>query len=220
MEVSIFEVVGPIMIGPSSSHTAGAVKLARAARIIAKEKIKKVSFGLHGSFAKTYKGHGTDRALLAGMLGYCESDECIAQAFELAKDSGLEYEFYETELENVHENTVKITMQLESDTTKEVIGSSIGGGQILIHSIDGFEVNVSLQSPTLIISQNDEKGIVTEVARVMAQHNLNIANMRLIRKAKKETACCVIETDVEIPSMIEGLVSNITNIISAKVINV
>ena len=220
MEVSIFDVVGPVMIGPSSSHTAGAVKLGKAARIIAREKIKKVSFGLHGSFAKTYKGHGTDKALIAGILGYDTSDERIAQALSIARYSGLEYEFYEIELEGVHENTVKITMDLENGTTKEVIGSSIGGGQILVHSIDGFQVDVSLQSPTIIINQYDEKGIVTEVTRVMAEHNLNIANMRLIRKAKKEVACCVLETDVEIPGIIESLVSRIKNIISVKVINV
>lgn len=132
MEVSIFNVLGPVMIGPSSSHTAGAARLSKEAARIAGGRIKKVSFGLHGSFAKTYKGHATDKALLAGVLGLDEQDENLARSYELADESGLEYEFYTTDLGEVHENTVKMDFWMQDGHIVTVTGSSIGGGDIKI----------------------------------------------------------------------------------------
>ena len=136
MNISIFDVLGPVMIGPSSSHTAGAAKLSEAARLIAKGQISHISFGLHGSFSQTYKGHGTDRALVAGALGLDADDEQLADSFELAAKNGLGFDFYETELENVHENTVKMTLTMNDGSTSEIVGSSIGGGQIMITQIE------------------------------------------------------------------------------------
>ena len=184
MDISIFDVVGPIMIGPSSSHTAGAAKLSRVARLIVKEPFTHISFGLHGSFAKTYKGHGTDKALVAGALGLSEDSEALADSFKLAKNQGLEFDFYEIELEGVHENTVKMTLTMLDGSQNVVVGSSIGGGQIEIIEINGFVTNMSLQLPTIVINQYDKKGVISEVSGILAEHSLNIATMKLSRTGK------------------------------------
>lgn len=219
MNISIFDVLGPVMIGPSSSHTAGAAKLSKAARMIAGGKISHISFGLHGSFAQTYKGHGTDRALVAGALGLEADDEHLADSFELAREIGMGFDFYETELENVHENTVKMTLTMEDGHTTQITGSSIGGGQILITQIDGYDMEISLQLPTIVIMQYDRKGIVTEVSGIMSEHDINIANMKLIRREKGEIACCIIETDEIIPSEVEDSIQKSKNIIYSRVVN-
>ncbi len=219
MDISIFDVLGPIMIGPSSSHTAGAAKLSRSARQIAKGEIKHISFGLHGSFAQTYKGHGTDKALVAGALGLKEYDEGIVNAFELAKQKEIGYDFYKIELDNVHENTVVMTLTMKDGSVNNIMGSSVGGGQILITNIDGYECDLSLQNPTIVIMQYDKKGIVTQITGIMSEHNINIANMKLIRKEKGEIACCIIETDELIPEDIEKSIQNNKDVVYARVIN-
>ena len=219
MNISIFDVLGPVMIGPSSSHTAGAAKLSKAARMIAGGKISHIAFGLHGSFAQTYKGHGTDRALVAGALGLEADDEHLADSFELAREIGMGFDFYETELENVHENTVKMTLTMEDGHTTQITGSSIGGGQILITQIDGYDMEISLQLPTIVIMQYDRKGIVTEVSGIMSEHDINIANMKLIRREKGEIACCIIETDEIIPSEVEDSIQKSKNIIYSRIVN-
>jgi L-serine dehydratase len=221
MDISIFEVAGPVMIGPSSSHTAGAAKLARVARIIVGQPFSHVSFGLHGSFAQTYKGHGTDRALVAGILGLREDDENLARSFELAAAQGIGFDFYEIELENAHENSVKMTFTLKdpSQPPFTVVGSSIGGGQILITGIDGFEVEVTAQLPTLVISQEDKKGVVSEVTTVLANHNINIGVMKLSRKGKGELASCIIETDGEVPPVVVENLRRINHVLSVRSIS-
>lgn len=221
MDISIFEVAGPVMIGPSSSHTAGAAKLARVARIIVGQPFSHVSFGLHGSFARTYKGHGTDRALVAGILGLREDDENLARSFELAAAQGIGFDFYEIELENAHENSVKMTFTLKdpSQPPFTVVGSSIGGGQILITGIDGFEVEVTAQLPTLVISQEDKKGVASEVTTVLANHNINIGVMKLSRKGKGELASCIIETDGEVPPAVVENLRRIGHVLSVRSIS-
>lgn len=219
MNISIFDVLGPVMIGPSSSHTAGAARLSAMARCIVKGDIKHISFGLHGSFAQTYKGHGTDKALLAGALGFKEDDEHIPDAYRLADERNIGYDFYKTELDNVHENTVRMTITKMDGSLCNIVGSSVGGGQILITCIDGYEMELSLQSPTIVIMQYDRKGIVTQISGIMTKHNINIANMKLIRKEKGEIACCIIETDEYIPDEIETVIQNNADIIYARVIN-
>lgn len=220
MNSSIFEIIGPVMIGPSSSHTAGAARLAFVARAIAAQPFSHVRFGLHGSFAKTYKGHGTDFALLAGVQGMREDDERLSKSMEIAKEHGLSYEFYETELENVHENAVLITFTLDNGKECRVIGSSIGGGQIIIHSINGFDAQFSAQSPTLIVRQYDKKGVVSHVTQVLAEHDINIGVMRVSRNAKGDKACCIIETDSPIEERLVAQMQSIENVISAQAINI
>ena len=155
MDISIFEAVGPVMIGPSSSHTAGAAKLARAAITIIDEPISHVSFGLFGSFAKTYKGHGTDLALVAGILGLREDDERLTESFSMAQARNITYDFYETELVDVHENSVLMTFTLADGRIRNIVGSSIGGGQILIRKIDGLPLRIHQRIyPYLLRSAN------------------------------------------------------------------
>lgn len=220
MEISIFDVVGPVMIGPSSSHTAGAAKLARIAKNIVAKPFKKVLFGLHGSFAMTYKGHGTDRALVAGVLGLHEDDEGLADSFALAKEQGIAYEFYKITLENVHENTVKITFILEDDSEFSVTGSSIGGGQIRITNINGNKTDFSAQYATILISHHDRKGIISDVTTMLANEHINIATMRLSRNARGEQAFCIIETDDRIPEEIKEKLEKLNDIYDVEVINI
>ena len=220
MNISVFDVIGPVMIGPSSSHTAGAARLARIAREIAAKPFTHVSFGLHGSFARTYKGHGTDRALVAGALGLGEDDERLGNAFALAAEQGLTFDFHEVELDQVHENTVSIRFQLTDGSTCEVVGSSIGGGQVVICRINGFETEFTAQGPTLIIFQNDRKGIVSKVAAVLAENDINIGIMKLSREARGQTACCIIETDNDVSAEVVEQIRKIKDIISAQLVNV
>ena len=166
MNISIFDVTGPIMIGPSSSHTAGAAKLARIARLIVGDEFSQVSFGLHGSFAKTGKGHGTDRALVAGILGLKEDDEQLPLSFELAKKSGLKYSFYVWDGDSPYENTVKITIKMKDYSENVIVGSSIGGGRILIQEINGFCTEVSFDMPTVVISQRDMRGVILSLIHI------------------------------------------------------
>ncbi|WP_324825304.1 L-serine ammonia-lyase, iron-sulfur-dependent subunit beta [Sinanaerobacter sp. ZZT-01] len=218
MDVSIFDVTGPIMIGPSSSHTAGAAKLARIARQIVGVPFTHVSFGLYGSFAKTYQGHGTDKALVAGALGLREDDERLREAFYLAKKEGLTFDFYETDLDGMHENSVKITFFRTDGLKTEIIGSSIGGGQIIIKYIDGFETEVTAQSPTLVIRQYDRKGVVSDISAVLANNNINIGIMKLSRLAKGKVASTIIETDDMIPYKVVESLGRLENVISVKAI--
>ena len=194
MSVSIFQVAGPVMIGPSSSHTAGAARLGRIAAKLA-DGFDFVSFGLHGSFAKTGKGHGTDKALLAGAMGIKEDDEAIARAFSLAEMKNVGYEFHETEIPDVPENSVRIIFYKNGNRLCEVDGSSLGGGQVMISRINGYDVELSGNLATLFIRQVDTCGVVSRITAILAEGGINIASMKVSRKNKREEATCVIETD-------------------------
>lgn len=219
MNISIFEVSGPIMIGPSSSHTAGAARLALVARHIVGKPFHRVTFGLHGSFAKTYKGHGTDCALVAGALGMHEDDERLKDAFSIAGEQGLSYEFYEIEMDSVHENSVKMTFFSEDGSCTEIIGSSIGGARIVICNIDGFNVEFTATSSAILIRQHDKKGIISKVSGILAENNINIATMKLSRDNRGGEAFCIIETDQFIPKTIEKEIAMIEEIVQIQVIN-
>jgi L-serine dehydratase len=195
MNLSIFDVLGPIMIGPSSSHTAGAARLARVAALIAGRPVVHASFGLHGSFAKTGRGHGTDRALVAGILGIHEDDERLSSSFEIAKKHNLTFDFYQVELQDMHENSVLFTLTLDNGEKQQIAGSSIGGGQILITRINGFVLSFSAQSPTLLVRQHDQRGVISGISSILARNNINIATMNLSRQSKGMEAFTVIETD-------------------------
>lgn len=192
---SAFDIIGPIMIGPSSSHTAGANRLAQVARKIAKEDIKKVKFLLHGSFAKTLKGHGTDRALLAGMLGMIESDESLVNALSIADSKGLIYEFIESDLGDVHPNTVGFVIENSKGKTIKVTGSSVGGGNIVITDIDGMKLKFTGEYPTLITKHRDFPGVISKVNKILADNAINIAFMSVYRQNKGQDAFMVIESD-------------------------
>jgi len=216
---SVFDILGPIMIGPSSSHTAGAARLGKVAQCIAGKEFEKVIFLLHGSFAKTYKGHGTDRALVAGILGMEPHDERLRNAIAIAEQSGLEIEFREADLGYVHPNTVKIIFERKDGTIAEITGSSIGGGNILVTNIDGYQVEFTGEYATLFIRHRDEKGVISRVTTVLAQHGINIATMKVSRKDRGEEASMIIEADQAISSNVEKELLNNSSIISARAIN-
>lgn len=220
MDISIFSVSGPVMIGPSSSHTAGAAKLAYVARKIVAEPFDHVSFGLYGSFAQTYRGHGTDRALVAGALGLKEDDERLANSFSLAEERGLSFDFYETDLPGLHENSVKITFTLENGKKETIIGSSIGGGQIVIRQINGYDVDFDASMPTLLIHHIDQVGVMTSLTSTLSDHNVNIAVMKLSRKTRGGNAFCILETDDLIPDCVIDSLKKVPHILGVERIQI
>ncbi|QXM05913.1 L-serine ammonia-lyase, iron-sulfur-dependent subunit beta [Crassaminicella indica] len=206
---SAFDVIGPRMIGPSSSHTAGAARLGKVARRICGEEVKKVIFTLHGSFAKTYRGHGTDKALVAGILGMEPEDKHLRKSMEIAKKKGLDYQFVEEDLGDVHPNTVKISMIDKKGNQSEIVGSSIGGGNIKIIKINGLDVEFTGEYSTLIVRQIDVPGVIAKVTKIVSQVEINIAFMRVFRQNKGKDAFMIIETDDPIP---KGIIEKIRSI--------
>ena len=186
--IGIFDVLGPIMIGPSSSHTAGAARLGKIARTIVNKPIKDVTFLLHGSFKETYKGHGTDRALVAGILGMMPDDERLRDALLIAEKEGLEVHFLPADLGQVHPNTVKILMTDCDDINWEVLGSSIGGGLVEIYEINGNKVKITGEYPTIITCHDDIPGTVSKVSTLFYDNDINIAHMTLVRSQKGKDA--------------------------------
>lgn len=193
--IGIFDVLGPVMIGPSSSHTAGAARLGKIARTIVNQPIKDVTFLLHGSFKETYKGHGTDRALVAGILGMMPDDERLRDALLIAEKEGLEVHFLPADLGQVHPNTVKILMTDCDDINWEVLGSSIGGGLVEIYEINGNKVKITGEYPTIITCHDDIPGTVSKVSTLFYDNDINIAHMTLVRSQKGKDATMTFEVD-------------------------
>lgn len=195
---SVFDIVGPRMTGPSSSHTAGAARIALIARRIINRPVKEVHFTLYGSFAETGRGHGTDKALIAGILGFEPDDVRIRDAYKHARDRGVLVNIIMSDEPTRHPNTVKIEACDANGQWTEVKGESIGGGNILITEIDQLEVELSGDYPTLIIRHIDEPGVIAEVSHVLAQMRVNIAFMKVFRHGRGEDAYMCIETDTEV----------------------
>ena len=193
--IGIFDVLGPIMIAPSSSHTAGAARLGKIARTIVNKPIKDVTFLLHGSFKETYKGHGTDRALVAGILGMMPDDERLRDALLIAEKEGLEVHFLPADLGQVHPNTVKILMTDCDDINWEVLGTSIGGGLVEIYEINGNKVKITGEYPTIITCHDDIPGTVSKVSTLFYDNDINIAHMTLVRSQKGKDATMTFEVD-------------------------
>ncbi len=206
MTTSAFEILGPVMVGPSSSHTAGALRLASIARTLAMGKIKFARFKLYNSFSETYKGHGTDRALVGGLLGFSPDDTRVKDAFAIADKQGLGYEFIEAgENLDLHPNTVEIEMECEFGTIT-VSGESLGGGRVELSSINGVEVEISGAYPTIFIAHHDQPGVLSNLTRIISESNTNVATMRNYRKAKGGDAYTIFETDeMPQPQVIEQL---------------
>lgn len=193
--IGIFDVIGPIMVGPSSSHTSGAASIAWMARQIFSGNPKTATFTLYGSFAETYLGHGTDRALIGGLLGYKPDDVRICNAYEHAREAGMQVEFrVDKETSVNHPNTVDIVMA-EGDHTLLVRGESVGGGRVRIRRINDIDVDFTGEYSTIIIGHQDRMGTVAFITTFMAEQNINIATLKLFREAKGKNAFTVIETD-------------------------
>ncbi len=197
--MNLFDIVGPVMVGPSSSHTAGAVRIGYIAGLLLNEKVQKAELYLHGSFRTTGKGHGTDRALIAGLLGMRPEDERIPKSFQIAEEEGMEFTFSGIELRDAHPNTVRMKLTGVGGRKLEVVASSLGGGRIKICSLDGLEANFGGDYPTLIVRHQDKTGHVAEVASMLAQQSVNIATMQLYRAKRGGEAVLVLECDQEIP---------------------
>lgn len=218
-QYSTFDILGPIMIGPSSSHTAGAARLGKIAAVIAEDKIIKVTFHLHGSFAKTYKGHGTDKALVAGILKMDPWDERLKNSFEIAQERNLEFKFLQEDLGDVHPNTVKFEIETENNKTVNITGSSVGGGNILITEIDGEKIEFTGEYPTLIIKHRDVPGVVSKVSTILADNGVNIAFMKVFRNSKGSLAAMVFETDSRISERVREKIERLLYVMSIRIIN-
>lgn len=193
--VSILDIIGPVMVGPSSSHTAGACRLGLLARGLVGGTPDTALLELHGSFARTGEGHGTDKALVAGLLGFRPDDARIRTALEIAEGEGLHYTFDKTTLsETAHPNTVRITVERGSRRAV-MTGSSLGAGRVMVTEIDGYPVEISGNYYTIVIIAEDVKGSVARVTRILADHEVNIATLRLTRKQRGGDAFMVIECD-------------------------
>lgn len=198
--MNLFDIVGPVMVGPSSSHTAGAVRIGYIGRLLLNETVKKAEIYLHGSFQATGKGHGTDRALIAGLLGMHPEDERIPNSFQVAKEQGMEFSFAGIELRDAHPNSVLMKLTGENGRKLEVEAASLGGGRIKICTLDGLEVNFCGDYPTLIVHNLDQPGHVAEVTSMLAHKSVNIATMQLYRDKRGGDAVMVIECDKEVPA--------------------
>ncbi len=210
--MNVFDIIGPVMIGPSSSHTAGAVRLGRVAnKLMDNHPLKRVEITLSGSFAQTYKGHGTDRALLAGIMGYHSYSPEIRDALFIARKRGIDYVFLKEDIKGAHPNTARIHYILQNGEEGTVQGASIGGGNILVHQINGMNVEFTGENNTILVMHQDQPGVIAAVTQLMhfEYAELNIASFRLTREARGGNAIMTIEIDGHPP---EGLTDAIRKI--------
>ena len=195
--VSLLDIIGPVLVGPSSSHTAGACRLGLLARCLVGGTPDRARVELHGSFARTGEGHGTDKAIVGGLMGFRPDDERIRDALGIAEREGLDYRFEKTTLgeENeVHPNTVRITLE-RGDRSSVMVGSSLGAGRVLVTEIDGYPVEVTGNYHTIVLVAEDVPGSVARIATILAEDGINIATLRLTRKQRGGDAFMVIEVD-------------------------
>lgn len=216
--MNVFDIVGPVMIGPSSSHTAGAVRIGRIAGALLEGEPVRAHILLHGSFAKTYRGHGTDKALVAGIMGMAPSDIRIRQSLEIAKARGLDVVFGKTELEGTHPNTAVLTLKDAKGHTVTVQGASVGGGNILISEINGMKVEVTGQQDTLLVIHHDVPGVIAHVTNYIAAQGVNIGNFKLSRSRRGETAMMTIEMDGEFSRESNEGIEKLPNVIRSIIL--
>lgn len=219
--MNVFDIIGPVMIGPSSSHTAGAVRIAGVARALLGEEIRRADIKLHGSFAKTYKGHGTDKAILGGLMGYPPDDPGIRESMRLAGQAGIEYSMEAAFLGDVHPNTALIAAEGVSGKKVSVLGSSIGGGNIVIRQLNGLDVEFTGRYNSLIVEYTDKPGMIARVTSIIGNRDINIANMKAYRFARGGKAIMTLEIDQKAePDLMEEIrrQKNIYNVITIEVI--
>lgn len=203
--ISVFDVIGPNMIGPSSSHTAGAAAIGYLAGKMLPPPMAEAEFTLYGSFARTYRGHGTDRALLGGVLGFSPDDPRIPDSFRLAREAGVDYSFRLDQSDgDLHPNTVDIRLKNAAGQERKLRGESLGGGKVRITRINGVEVDFSGEYSAVIVVQQDRPGVVAHITKTISELGVNIAFMRLYRDAKGLTAYTIVESDQRLPEDIVG----------------
>ena len=217
---SIFDILGPVMVGPSSSHTAGAVRIGLIARQLFGRKPEKATVYLHGSFAATGKGHGTDKAIIAGLLNMQPDDLRIPESFEIASEEGMDFTIEPKDLRDAHPNTARITMEAEGTKQMTIQAYSIGGGRIRVSSLDGMDVNFSAETDTLIVKNLDQPGCITDVSTVLSLCGINIATMQVFRAKRGGTAVMVVETDNVVPESAIKMLENRQGIVKVTFLNV
>ncbi len=195
-----FDIIGPVMVGPSSSHTAGAVKIGNIARKLLGEPVRRAEIFFHGSFLATGKGHGTDKALIAGLMGFAVDDSRIADSFRYADENHMIYQISGTDLGDAHPNSVKMVLTGMGGRTLQVVGASVGGGAIRITEIDGLHAHFSGDYPTLVVNHADRPGQVHEITAMLGYRAVNIAAMQMYRSSKGGDAVTILECDQSVPA--------------------
>lgn len=216
---SVFDIIGPVMIGPSSSHTAGAARIGKAARTLFGKEPTWIQVHLYSSFAKTYQGHGTDVAIIGGLLDFDTDDTRIADSLDIARQKGINVSFYQDEASTDHPNTARIKIGNENESF-ELVGISIGGGKVEITELNGFNLHLSGNHPALLVLHNDRFGAIASVTRVLAKHEINIGHMEVSRKDVGQDALMVIEVDQNINENIERELEEADHILQiAKIVD-
>ena len=211
--MNLFDILGPVMVGPSSSHTAGAVRIGRMARSLLGQEPVRATLLLHGSFASTGEGHGTHQALVAGLLGLAPDDSRVPASFELAKERGLEFSFGACTLRDAHPNSVLIQLLGKNGGKLEVGACSPGGGRIRVFRVDGLDTSFSGELPTLVVHNTDQPGCVSQVSGVLARRGLNVATLQLNRGGRGGSAVMVIECDQPIYEQAAQEIRNLPGIL-------
>ena len=214
-EYSVFDIVGPRMIGPSSSHTAGAVRIAHVARHVAHYDVSEVTFTLYGSFAETGRGHGTDKALIAGVLGMNPDDVHIPDAYRIAREKGILVEVIFSDEPVDQPNTARVHIVGKEGKTVDVVGVSVGGGNILITEINGLSVELTGEFPAVVIRHKDQPGVIAEISGELKNMEMNIVSMKVFRHKKGDDAFMITETDEKVTDeMADKLRENCPSILS------
>jgi L-serine dehydratase len=216
---SVFDVIGPVMVGPSSSHTAGAVRIGLVTHQILGRTPISATILLHGSFAETFQGHGTDKAIVAGLLGLNTDDDRIVDAFELATQRGMRFKIDCVELgDEYHVNTAKLQV-IGEEHAIEVVGSSIGGGNVIIVEINGFKTELTGDYNTILVFHKDQQGVAAQVLTQLSQFGVNVAFMQISRKAKGQEAFMAIEVDSSVPPTLLQDIATIPAISSVRLMS-
>lgn len=218
--MDIFQIIGPIMVGPSSSHTAGAVRIGLVTRKLLGKPPVRAELYLHGSFAATGRGHGTDKALIAGLLGFAPDDTRVPDSFACAENAGLSFSFSTIQLRDAHPNSVKILVWGEGDEKPlEVVGASIGGGRMEIRELSGMKLSFAADVPTLIVRNEDKAGSVADVSYMLSRCQINIATFQVTRNVRGGEAVMVIECDAPLDSALSDRIRSMPGILDCVVIN-
>lgn len=217
--MNLFDILGPVMVGPSSSHTAGAVRIGYTARALLGAPPERAQILLHGSFAATGRGHGTDRALVAGLLGCRPDDERVPHSFELAKEAGLSFTVGPTVIRGAHPNTALLRLEAADGRKLEIVAASLGGGRIKVMGIDGLEANFTGELPTLVVHNEDEPGHVARVTGLIAEAGMNVATMQLYRDHRGGYAVMVVEVDQPLSEALAARIRATAGILKVTYLN-
>ena len=215
---SVFDIIGPVMIGPSSSHTAGAVRIGQLARTLFGRTPDSAVLRFYGSFAKTYRGHATDVAAVAGLLGLPTDDPRIPQSIELARQQGIALTFIAEEAIPAHPNTLTIELA-DGRGTFRATGVSLGGGLVQMTEVDGFSLKLSGDSPALLIFHRDAYGTIAAITQQLARAQVNINHMEVSRSERGKTALMVIETDEKVEPEVVGHMESQSNVFKIITLN-